>query len=86
MLSELKTGAKVIGIKQTQRALKDGKLRLVFLAEDADSRVTEPLEALCRELGVEVKRVPHKKELGSVCGIAVSSAVVGLFRDGSIEN
>ena len=81
MLSELKEGAKVVGVKQTQRALNDGSVRLVFLADDADPRVTEPVEALSREKGVAVERVPHMKELGSACGIAVGSAVAALIKE-----
>lgn len=79
MLTELKNGAKVVGVKQTQRALNDGAVRLVFLAEDADPRVTEPVETLCKEKGVAVERIPHMKELGSACGIAVGSAVAALL-------
>lgn len=79
MLSELKGGAKVVGVKQTQRAISDGRARLVFLAEDADPRVTEPVEALCREQNVPARRVPSMKELGCACGIAVGSAVAALL-------
>lgn len=79
MLSELKDGPKVVGVKQTQRALNDGNVRIVFLANDADPRVTEPVEALCKEKGVAVERVPCMRELGSACGIAVGSAVAALL-------
>jgi len=47
----------------------------VFLAQDADTRVTEPVAALCREQGVETESVPTMAQLGSACGIAVGSAV-----------
>ena len=77
MLTELKTGPKVVGVKQTKRALNDGKVLRVFLAGDADPRVTEPVEA---EQGVDVVKVPSMKELGSACGIAVGSAVAALLR------
>ena len=79
MLSELKEGAKVVGVKQTQRALNEGTVRLVFLAGDADPRILEPVETLCTEKGVTVERVTHMKELGSACGIAVGSAVAALL-------
>ena len=52
MLSELKNGPKVAGVKQTKRAIGDGRAVRVFLAEDADPRVTEPVEVLCREQSV----------------------------------
>lgn len=79
MLSELKAGPKVAGVKQTQRAISDGKVRLVFLAEDADPRITEPVASLCKEKGVPVEHVSGMKELGSACGIAVGSAVAALL-------
>ena len=49
MLTDLKSAKKVTGAKQVTRALKNGTARRVFLAQDADPRVTEPIELLCRE-------------------------------------
>ena len=79
MLSQLKTANKVTGAKQVTRALKNGSARLVFLARDADPRVTEPVELLCREQGVETASVPTMAELGTACGIAVGSAVAAVI-------
>ena len=87
MLTDLKSAKKVTGAKQVTRALKNGTARRVFLAQDADPRVTEPIELLCREQGTEllcrekdvpVERVASMKELGSACGIAVGSAVAAV--------
>lgn len=80
MLNELKNGRKVVGAKQTKRALGDGTAARVYVAEDADPRVIEPVEAMCRERSVPVERVERMKELGSACGIAVGSAVAALLR------
>lgn len=79
MLAELKQGPKVVGVKQTKRAINDGKAARVFLAEDADPRVTEPIAALCGERAIPVERVAQMKELGSACGISVGSAVAALL-------
>ena len=79
MLSEPKQGARVAGVKQTRRAIEDGRAARVFLAEDADPRVTGPVEELCREKDIPVERVSQMKELGSACGIAVPSAVAALL-------
>ena len=79
MLSELKQGARGAGVKQTRRAIVDGRAARVFLAEDADPRVTGPVEELCREKDIPVERVSQMKELGSACGIAVPSAVAALL-------
>ena len=75
MLADLKTAQKVTGAKQVTRALKNGTARRVFLAQDADPRVTEPIAALCREQGTETESVDTMAALGSACGIAVGSAV-----------
>lgn len=80
MLTQLKQGAKVVGVKQTRRAIGDGRAALVFVARDADPAVTAPVEALCAEKGVPVEAVAQMKELGSACGIAVGSAVAALLR------
>lgn len=79
MLADLKSAKKVTGAKQVTRALKNGGVRRVFLAQDADPRVTEPVAALCREREVETESVPTMTELGSACGIAVGSAVAAII-------
>ena len=79
MLSQLKEGARVVGVKQTRRAILDGRAARVFLAEDADPKVTAPVEELCARQNIPVERVPHMRELGSACGIAVPSAVAALL-------
>jgi len=78
MLTELTNNAKVVGAKQVRRAIEAGTARKVFLAADADPRVTEPISALCGERGVAAETVPSMKELGKACGIAVGAAVAAL--------
>ena len=43
MLEELKAGSRVVGAKQTRRALKDGRAKRVYMAKDADPRLLQPL-------------------------------------------
>ncbi len=80
MLTALKQGSKVVGVKQTRRAINDGTAACVYLAEDADPRVTAPVETLCSEKGIPVERVAQMKQLGAACGIAVGSAVAALLQ------
>ena len=61
MLTELKQGSKVVGVKQTKRAVNDGKAARVFLAEDDDPRVTAQVEALSAEKQIPVERVPQMR-------------------------
>ena len=80
MLDQLKLGPRVVGGKQTRRAIGDGRAARVYLAMDADPAVTAPVEALSTENGVPVEQVAQMQELGSACGIAVGSAVAALLR------
>ncbi len=77
-MTELKAGPRVVGAKQTRRAVADGRAVRVYLAEDADPNVTGPIEDLCQEQGVEVQKVPAMRALGTTCGIAVGAAVAAL--------
>ena len=79
MITELQTTQKVVGTKQAKRALNDGRAKKLFLAADADPRVTEPLERLSKEKGVPVEEISAMKELGAACGIAVGSAAAALL-------
>ena len=76
MLTDLTAVEKVVGAKQAKRALRDGKARRVYLAQDADPRVTEPIAELCAQQNVPVEEVARMKDLGSACGINVGAAVV----------
>ncbi len=79
MLDELKTQRKVVGIKQLRRSLKEGQVARVFIAEDADPRLTEPLAEACAAAGVEIVLIPTMSELGKACGISVGAAAAGLL-------
>ena len=70
MLSELHTAHKVIGVKQSKKAIRDGAAAQVFVALDAEKRVVGPIYELCSEHGMEVT------ELGDAVGIDVGAAVV----------
>ena len=78
MLEELKQGSKVVGAKQTRRALKDGRAKKLFLAKDADPRLLQPLVQEAVRAGVRIEQADTMKQLGEACGIAVGAAVAVL--------
>lgn len=80
MLSELKTGKIYVGLKQVRRGLEDASVRKVFIALDAEPRITDPIRTQCRESSVETEDVPSMKELGAACGIEVGAAVAAILR------
>ena len=80
VLRELAAKNKVIGVKQTRRALRDGKAAMLFLARDADPALTDPLEELCRQQKLPVDRSYTLEELGRAAGIQVGAAVIAVLR------
>ena len=54
MLSELHSAHKVIGVKQTKKAIKDGRAAMVYVALDAEKRVTGPIYELCTENHIQM--------------------------------
>lgn len=67
MLEELSAKEKVSGLKQTRRAVAAGRAARVYLACDADPRLTEPLRALCEQSGVETAEQYSMAQLGRAC-------------------
>ena len=74
-LNSLRTMDRVIGVKQSRRAIRDGLAREVFLASDADPELTGPLYELCRQGDIPVTTQFTMRELGQAAGIQVGAAV-----------
>lgn len=79
MLEELSSRDKVVGLKQAQRALHAGRAVYIFLARDADPRLTEPLLVRCREQEIPVETGCTMAQLGRAAGIQVGTAAVALL-------
>ena len=81
MLSKLNDAKRrVVGIKQVMRALEQGELAAVYIADDADARLLSPLCARAAELGVPVHRAETMAELGNACHIQVGAAAAAVRR------
>ncbi len=68
------TGAHVVGVKQTRRALADRRVDTVYLAQDADPALTDPIAAQAEGQNIPVNRDLTMAQLGRACGIAVKAA------------
>lgn len=86
-LEQLKTAShKTIGAKQTLKGIEAARLQVVYVAKDADERVTRPLVELALSKGISVEWVETMQLLGKACGIQVGSAAAGLaVSDPAIE-
>lgn len=68
-----------VGAKQTLKAVQKQEARTVFLAQDAESRITGPIKDACHEFGVPVVAAESMKDLGRACGIGVGCAAAALL-------
>jgi large subunit ribosomal protein L7A len=80
MISRLE-GKKIVGAKQTIKTIKSGRAAAVYIAKDAESKVTIPVEDLCKENNVEIIHVTTMRELGQICGIDVGAATAALIKE-----
>jgi large subunit ribosomal protein L7A len=70
-----------IGTKQATKAVESGVAAEVFIAKDADPRITNKMVNLCRKLGVQVTYVDSMKQLGKACGIEVGAAIAAVVNE-----
>ena len=69
----------VVGAKQLKKAVKNGRAKYVYLAENADPAVTEPLAQLCGEFHIPITWVASMADLGRACGIEVGAAAAAVL-------
>ncbi|MGM0652638.1 MAG: ribosomal L7Ae/L30e/S12e/Gadd45 family protein [Bacillota bacterium] len=72
------SGNKVVGTKQTIKALEKNEAQKVFIARDAEEKVTRPVISLCEESNIEVYYIESMEQLGKLCGIKVKAAVAAI--------
>lgn len=73
------TGKKVIGVKQTTKAIKNGEGKIVYVANNADTEIIRNIEILCKEFSLQIVYVDTMKDLGKLCGIDVGAATALLY-------
>ncbi|MCK6255184.1 50S ribosomal protein L7ae-like protein [Fictibacillus sp. WQ 8-8] len=68
----------IVGTKQTIKALQNGEVKELVVADDADPRVTGKVLQIAQERLVPITRVDSMKKLGKACGIDVGAATVAI--------
>jgi large subunit ribosomal protein L7A len=72
---------KIVGLKQTLRAIQQDKIREVYIANDIEDHIVRKITDSCREKGIPL--IPagvNQKELGRLCKIEVGAAMVGIIQ------
>ena len=75
MLSELASAKRVAGVKQSRKAIREGRAKRVYLACDADAAITKPIAAECEAAGIPVETGCTMAQLGAACRVAVGASV-----------
>ena len=71
---------KVIGLKQSLKAISQDQAMLVFIAKDANSFLTAPIVDMCEQKGIEIRYADTSRQLGLVNGISVCASVVCILK------
>jgi len=81
VIEYLKTASKkTVGLKQSLKAVKNGRAEYAFVARDAEERVLAPFIEACREHSVMITYVDTMDALGRACGIEVGAAVACILK------
>ncbi|HBG02041.1 MAG TPA: 50S ribosomal protein L7Ae-like protein [Firmicutes bacterium] len=84
MPSRLEKSLRVVGAKQTLKAVQAEQVELVYLARDADIYITGPIRRECLSRGISIVEVETMAELGRACSIEVGAAVAGVMKSTQI--
>ena len=81
VIEDLKNCNKAVGIKQSLKAVANGNAKVVFIAKDADEKITGSLKELCRTNGIQIEYVDTMKQLGKAVGIEVGASAACVLRE-----
>lgn len=70
----------IIGTKQTIKAIEQGLVEELFVADDADQHITGEVLRLANDQSVKYTTVDSKKKLGAACGIEVGATTVAITK------
>jgi len=81
VLDDLKRRSKVVGMKQTMKAVEADRVQTVYIAKDAEERLVSKIADRCREKGINIIEAESMKILGKACGIDVGTAVAAILKE-----
>jgi large subunit ribosomal protein L7A len=77
--SELLTAKKAVGLNQTKKAVKNGRVKKVYAAVDAESNFLTGVKRFCEESFVPLDISMTMSELKEACRIDVDCAVCAVI-------
>lgn len=80
MPARLIQNTKIVGAKQTIKALESGTVKTVYVAKNADARVVDPIITLSQSKCIPIVYIETMEELGRACEIDVGAAVASIIK------
>lgn len=78
---EIDSNAEIkVGIKQSSRAISEGRAKRLYLAKDADATIINRMLELAKANQVEVELVESMRALGRACKIDVGAATAVILK------
>lgn len=71
---------RTVGVKQTEKAVVRQAAAIVYIAKDADERVTARLQELCEEHNVPLDCSETMLNIGRACSINVKAAAAAVLK------
>ncbi|MDD2428424.1 MAG: ribosomal L7Ae/L30e/S12e/Gadd45 family protein [Eubacteriales bacterium] len=75
-------GKRVVGSRQVLKSVQQGNARQVFLARDADLRLTDDIAAAAISNGVPLVWIESMQDIGRLFKVSVPSAAGAVLNDG----
>lgn len=78
-MHRLQQGSKVVGTKQTRKAIDKGLVEVLYVAEDAQPRQISQLLEDAESKRINIVSVATMDELGKACDVEVKTATAALI-------
>ncbi|PRR78385.1 Ribosome-associated protein L7Ae-like protein [Clostridium liquoris] len=75
------SGKKIVGFKQSLKAIRNDNVKTVYIAKDADRKIFDQIKNAAEENSLHIVYVENMKELGKLCGIDVGAATAAILND-----
>ncbi|HYF81435.1 MAG TPA: ribosomal L7Ae/L30e/S12e/Gadd45 family protein [Clostridia bacterium] len=81
-MQELKAShRRIVGLKQTVKAVKNGTAKKVYVAKDSDDFIKQSVLDACSDKNLQIIYVSNMKELGDACGIDIGASTAAIVED-----
>lgn len=71
---------RIIGLKQTVKAIKNNTVNTVYIANDAEESLKNNILEVCRGKEIQIVYIDTMKKLGEACGIEVNASCASLLK------